>query len=128
MTFPDGTKVEDAPLLAQDTLRDIAVLGPIDVDLPPVTFAGDESLAVGGDILLIGYPGESDEAPQPTLSEGLISRVREWEQGGLTFFQTSSAVAGGQSGGIAVLPGGEPFGLSGHRFTEANYGLIAAAT
>jgi hypothetical protein len=57
----------------------------------------------------------------------LISRVREWEDGGITFFQTSSAVAGGQSGGIAVSPDGEPVGLSGLRFTEANYGLIASA-
>ncbi len=128
VTFPDGATFEDVPLAARDGLRDIALLGPIDTDLPPIAFADGESAAVGGDILLIGYPGESDRAPQPALTEGLISRVREWEEGGITFFQTSSAVAGGQSGGIAVSPDGDPVGLSGLRFTEANYGLVASAT
>lgn len=127
ITFPDGTTFEATPLVARDALHDIALLGPLDVDLPPITFADGESAIVGSDVLLIGYPGESDRAPQPTLSEGLISRVREWEDGGITFFQTSSAVAGGQSGGIAISPDGEAIGLSGLRFTEANYGLVASA-
>lgn len=127
VAFPDGTTFEAVPLAARDPLRDIALLGPVEVDLPPIIFVDGESAVVGSEILLIGYPGESDHAPQPALTEGLISRVREWEGGGVTFFQTSSAVAGGQSGGIAVSPDGEPVGLSGLRFTEANYGLIASA-
>ena len=127
LTFPDGSKFEDVPVAGQDGLLDIAILGPIDTDLPPLTFVDGESEVVGGDVLLIGYPGESNTAPQPALNEGLISRVRQWEEGGVTFFQTTSAVAGGQSGGVALLPNGEPFCLSGLRFTEANYGLIASA-
>jgi hypothetical protein len=127
VAFPDGTTFEDVPLAAHDPLFDLALLGPVEADLPPIVFVDGESAAVGSEILLIGYPGESDQAPQPTLTEGLISRVREWEDGDVTFFQTSSAVAGGQSGGIAVSPDGKPIGLSGLRFTEANYGLIASA-
>ena len=127
VTFPDGAKFDDVALVAADPLLDLALLGPIEVDLPPIAFVDGESAVVGGDILLIGYPGESSRSPQPTLTEGLISRVREWEEGGVTFFQTSSAVAGGQSGGIAVSPEGQAVGLSGLRFTEANYGLIASA-
>lgn len=127
ITFPDGSVFEDVPLVAQDTLRDIALLGPIDTDLPPINFVDGESAVVGGGILLIGYPGERGRSPEPTLSQGLISRIREWEEGGITFFQTSSAVAGGQSGGIAVTLDGDVIGLSGHRFTEANFGLIASA-
>lgn len=127
ITFPNGETFEDVPLVARDALRDIALLGPIETNLTPVRFVDSEGAVVGSDILLIGYPGETGRAPQPTLTEGLISRVREWEDGGITFFQTSSAVAGGQSGGIAVTPDGEVIGLSGLRFTEANYGLIASA-
>jgi len=64
-----------------------------------VVFTNGEDLAVGSDLFLIGYPAESLPFPQPAISGGVLSRFREWEALEITYFQTATAIAGGQSGG-----------------------------
>ena len=70
-------------------------------------------------MLLIGYPAEFGEFPQPTITWGILSRYREWEQIGITYFQTDAAIAGGQSGGVLLSESGEVIGISGLRFSES---------
>ena len=67
VVFPDGSEFTDAPVLAWDLIGDLAVVGPIETDISPVTFLTDERLLVGKDVYLIGYPGEVDKFPQPTI-------------------------------------------------------------
>ena len=74
----------------------------------------------------MGYTGEGEEFPQPTISGGLISRLREWEAIGMTYLQTDAALAGGQSGGVLVSENGDVIGISGLFFTEA-FGLVASS-
>ncbi|MEZ4517455.1 MAG: serine protease [Chloroflexota bacterium] len=126
ITFPDGDEFEDVPIADVDLLADLALLGPIETDLTPVVFEDAEDLRVGSDVLLIGYPGDFSRSPRPTLTETLLSRKREQSQMGLTLFQVSSPVAGGQSGGIALLPDGKVIGLTGNRITEAQFGLVTS--
>lgn len=126
LIFPDGQEFEDVPVVGVDLLADLALLGPIETDLSPITFDDVNTLRVGSEILLIGYPGDASRAPRPTLTETLISRQREQEQLGLTLFQVDSPVAGGQSGGIALMPDGRVIGLTGNRITEAQFGLITS--
>ena len=49
---------------------------------------------------LITYPGESEPFPQPAISQGILSRLREWEPIGMTYLQTDADISAGQSGGV----------------------------
>ena len=127
VVFPDGAEYEGAPILNWDLLGDLAVIGPLETAIDPVALVDREDLITGSEVFLIGYPGEAEQFPQPAISRGLISRLREWEPIEMTYFQTDAAVAEGQRGGVLVTEDGEVIGISGLSFTEAGFGLVASA-
>lgn len=127
VSFSDGSEHEDVPVVNWDLIGDLTVLGPIETDLPPLTLVDGEDLIVGSDVYLIGYPGEVETLPKPTITRGLISRFREWEPVGVTYFQTDASIGGGQSGGALVSEMGDVVGISGNSFSEAGFGLAASA-
>lgn len=127
VVFPDGSEFLDVPVVSWDLLGDLALLGPIETDLPQVPLVDGEEIEIGSETYLIGYPGESEEFPLPTIGKGLVSRIREWEKEEITYFQTDANVAGGQSGGVMISEFGEVIGITGFSYTEANYGLVASA-
>ena len=130
VSFPNGLW-ESMPVAALDPLADIAVLGPLKDPLvtppPPLPLLDGESLPVGSELYLVGYPAEAESYPQPSITSGILSRVREWEQLGMTYFQTDAAITGGQSGGALVNAQGEVIGISGFKFSDAGFGLVASA-
>lgn len=128
IVFADGSEFIDAPVFEWDLMGDLALVGPIDTTISPLLLVGREELVIGTDTFLIGYPGEGEEFPKPSITRGLISRLREWEAIGMTYFQTDATIAGGQSGGVLASNRGEVIGISGFRFTEAGFGLVASAT
>ena len=113
VVLPDGTELEGVPVFNSDPLADLAVLGPIDVSAPPLTLSDGEDLAIGSELYLVGYPAEMELFPQPTITSGILSRLREWERAGITYFQTDAAIAGGQSGGVLVDARANVIGISG---------------
>lgn len=125
--FPDGSEYLDAPVRNWDLMGDLAVIGPLDSDISPLPLLDGEDLIIGSDLFLIGYPGEAEEFPQPTISKGLLSRLRQWDAIEITYFQTDAAVAGGQSGGVLVSEKGKAIGITGLLFTEAQFGLVASS-
>ncbi len=127
VVFPDGTEFDAAPVVGWDMLADLAVLGPLDVAADALPLVDGEDSPIGTDLFLIGYPAEVDDFPQPTLVQGLLSRVREWGSIGMTYFQTDAPLVGGQSGGALVSNEGHLIGISGFLFTEANFGVVASA-
>ena len=126
VVFPDGSEITDAPVKAWDLLADLAILGPIEVAAPPLELIADGPPAIGEATYLIGYPAEFESFPQPAITSGLVSRVREWEPVGLSYIQTDAPIAGGQSGGALVSHSGEVIGISGFKFSEADFGLVAS--
>ena len=123
VVFPDGSEFHGVPVNGWDLLAGLAVLGPIDAPTDTLALVDGESWPIGTDMFLIGYPGEVEEFPQPTIARGLLSRVREWESIGITYLQTDAPVIGGQSGGAAVSNMGEVIGISGLAFTEGSESL-----
>ena len=124
VVFPNGAEIEDAPVVGWDPFGDLAI---IDVsgaaDLPPPAEIGDgEAIPLGRPVYLIGYPGESEDYPQPTITEGILSRTREWETEGWTFLQSDTTVVGGQSGGALVDEDGTIIGITNFSFLE-EFGL-----
>lgn len=116
VVFSDGTAYPETPVRAYDLIADLAVVGPLDAPQAPVALADGEALPIGSRVFTIGYPGESEEAPQPTLAQGILSRMREWEATGLTYLQCDAAAIGGQSGGVLLSETGEVIGITGLRF------------
>ena len=126
VAFPDGTVIWDVPVIGWDLLVDLAVLGPIPVHVEPVPLLDGEAIPIGSEVYLIGYPAEVEAKPQTTMTRGILSRLREWEAVGITFFQTDAAIAGGQSGGALVSDTGAVIGISGFKaFVE--FGLAASS-
>ena len=127
VVFPDGTELENVPVVGWDPMADLAVLGPVDVSARPLKLQDAEDTALGSELLLVGYPAEVELFPQPSITRGILSRFREWERLGMTYFQTDAAIAGGQSGGALVNSKGEVIGISGFTFSEAGFGLAASS-
>ena len=128
VAFPDGSDHVDAPVLNWDLMGDLAVIGPLQTSIDPVALVDGEDLITGSDVFLIGYPGEVERFPEPTLSRGLISRLREWDAIGMTYFQTDASIAGGQSGGVLVSEDGDVIGITGFFFGEQGFSLAASAS
>lgn len=127
VVFPDGSEFEEVPLVNWDGMIDLAVLGPVEeAPAAPLALVNGEASIIGSDVYLVGYPGEVDAFPQPTITRGLISRTREWALENITYFQTDATVAGGQSGGALVSERGEVIGLSGFSFADAEFALVAS--
>ena len=127
LVFPDGTEFQNVPVIGQDFIADLAVLGPIDVPYRPLTFSDRDDLAPGSDLLLVGYPSEPELFPQPSITRGILSRLREWTTYNLTLLQSDAAIAGGQSGGALLNSRGEVVGISTWRFSEAGFALATSA-
>ena len=124
VVFPNGAEIRDAPIVGWDPFGDLAI---IDVsgaaNLPsPADIGGGEDIPIGRPVYLVGYPGESEEYPQPTITEGILSRTREWETEQWTFLQSDATVVGGQSGGALVAEDGTVVGITNFSFLE-EFGL-----
>lgn len=127
VVFPDGSVYAQVAVKGWDLLTDLAVLGPIDAPVAPATLRDGENIPVGSAMYLIGYPGEVESFPQPTNAPGSLSRMREWEPGGISFFQVAAPVSGGQSGGALVSEAGYVVGISGFRIIEGKFALAASS-
>lgn len=127
VAFPDRTEFSDVPVYNLDLIADLAVLGPITTTLPGQSLTPKEDLEIGSEVYLLGYPGEVEEFPKPTISKGLISRYRQWDTLDITFFQTDAAVAGGQSGGILITPQGQIIGITVLALAQKQYALAISA-
>ena len=127
-TFPDGTVIRNVPLVGWDLLTDLAVLGPVNVSAQHLVLAESVTPAIGSEVLTIGYPGSPGNPPQPTLSQGIVSRFREWNETGLTYIQSDANIEGGQSGGVLLSDKGDVLGITGYSVGESNYGLSVASS
>lgn len=127
VVFADGEEFLEAPVINVDLMADLAIIGPLETEKSGVPLVNGEDLVIGTDVFLIGYPGEVNDFPQPTITRGLISRLREWEALGITYFQSDATIAGGQSGGVLVSEMGDVIGISGFYFSEAAFALVASA-
>lgn len=124
VVFPNGGEVQDAPVVGWDPFGDLALLDVSGLaNLPsPVDIGDGEDIPLGRPVFLVGYPGESERYPQPTITQGILSRTREWESEQWTFLQSDATVVGGQSGGALVDEDGSVVGVTNFSFLE-EFGL-----
>ncbi|MBL8921366.1 MAG: trypsin-like peptidase domain-containing protein [Myxococcaceae bacterium] len=115
VTFPPHLEFLDVPVRAIDVDSDLALVGPLPQPLnrTPLALVSPDSLSIGSEVFLIGYPGEVEKFPQPAITRGVLSRVREARFQNLTFLQSDATIVGGQSGGALVSSTGDVIGISG---------------
>ncbi len=124
VVFSHGTELLDVPLIGWDLMADVAVLGPVQSEVPSPPIGTASKPSIGSDLFTIGYPGEEQPYPQPAISRGVLSRYRHWPDQEITYLQTDALVDGGQSGGVLVSSDGAVVGMTifgdfGH-FAEAD--------
>jgi len=93
---PQGVHTYPASLAAEGAVpaMDLAVLAVPGIRLEPATLAGDEELAIGDDVVVIGAPyGRS-----LSVAGGLLSQV-EYHLGEPQMLKTDAAIGYGVSGG-----------------------------
>jgi hypothetical protein len=119
LVLHDDERHEGVAVAGVDALSDVALLGPIDTELPGTSFTSNTGdLEQGVDVFLLGFPGESGRNPRPTISRGILSRLRHAREFDQTYLQTDAAIGGGQSGGALLDERGRVIGLSGLSFAE----------
>jgi len=113
VVFPDGTELSNVRVVGWAPWADFALMGPVNVQIPPLTLRDGEHMAPGSDLFLVGYPAERDlYNPQPSITQGVLSRsYQEWTTG-LTVLRTDAPTVGGQSGGAMVDAEGHVVGVT----------------
>jgi S1-C subfamily serine protease len=95
---------------------DVALLKIEETDLPAIQIAGDADIAIGTDVLSVGYPGSSDAVTdasyEPTFKDGQINSKKTREGGLLPVYEMSAALSGGMSGGPTVDLDGNVVGVN----------------
>ena len=127
IVFPDGTELSNVPLVGWNPWIDLAVLGPVNVSAPPLSLTDGEGMTPGSELFLVGYPAETDLFPEPSITQGILSRFREWDGWEITLLQTDAAIAGGQSGGALTNAFGEVVGISTWVFSDAGFAVATSA-
>ena len=124
IVFPSGTVMLDVPVIGWDLMTDVAVLGPLPRDAAPEPppFGLADALPVGAELYVIGYPGEEEPFPQPTISRTVLSRHRRWHDHQVTYLQTGGALDSGHSGGVLASAAGEVVGLAVYAYL-GHFGL-----
>lgn len=124
VVFPNGAELLEAPVAGVDPFSDLAIVdvSAMDGSPSPAPIGDGESIPLGRPVYLVGYPGETEAFPQATITEGILSRVREWEEEEWTFLQSDTSVGGGQSGGALVDEDGTVVGITNFSFVD-EFGL-----
>ncbi len=104
----NGDTYKDVMVRDFDEVKDLAIIKISGFDLPTVKLGNSTSLRGGERILTCGFSlGEFAN----TLSDGLISGVRQNEKG-FRYLQISAPISPGNSGGPVALESGEVIGVS----------------
>lgn len=129
VSFPGGNSTDTATVVGTDLLADLALVDVSGIpNLPATVTIGDgEDLPIGSTVYMIGYPAEPERNPEPTISAGILSRIREWRSESWTFLQSDAAVVGGQSGGALVDADGNVIGVTNFQLAT-EYGISGSLT
>lgn len=117
VVFNDGTVVDNVKVVGTDPGSDVAVLKIEKSDLPAITFADSDKVAVGDPVVALGSP----LGLNGTVTSGIVSALdRPVETGGedgdepayMAAIQTDAAINPGNSGGPLVNGNGDVVGIN----------------
>lgn len=117
----NGDVYDDVSVIDFDLRRDLLLIKIKAVDLPVASLGNSEHVKTGDKVILIASPKGLDN----TISDGLISAVRDSGEG-YRWFQTNAAASPGSSGGGMFNEYGELIGVVTSKLTHGenlNFGI-----
>jgi S1-C subfamily serine protease len=116
LRFADGGSYQADGILAMDPDRDLAVLRirATGRNFQFLTLANSDRVQVGERVLAIGSPlaGLSTVNTENTVSDGIVSGIRDWSNDKMKVFQITAPVSPGSSGGALLNMEGEVIGVT----------------
>ena len=115
--FAGGEKIEVvhnnkvipyAEIIGIDIDKDVVILKLDDKKYPKIKIGDSKNLVVGQRVYAIGSPLGLEN----TISEGIISGLRSYDEMGRRFIQMTASISHGSSGGAVVNDRGELLGIS----------------
>ncbi|MBC2604760.1 Do family serine endopeptidase [Pelagicoccus albus] len=108
----DGTELE-AEIIGNDPLTDVAIIKVEAKDLPAITIADSDNIAVGDVVFAIGNPMEVGL----TVTQGIVSATNRsigiyGDRGYESFIQTDASINPGNSGGALIDSQGRLVGIN----------------
>ena len=122
VVFAGGERHEEVPVVGVDFHADLALVGPVETERPPVEIVRGVPRR-GEELFVAAYPGDVDDQPEPVIRRGVLTRTRALPELGMTFLQTDAVVADGESGGAVVDGAGRVVGVPGISIEEGRYAL-----
>jgi hypothetical protein len=113
VVLADST-VFQGPVVARESVADLALIMIPATDLPTATIGNPSQLAVGDDVIAIGYP--LGWATDPTVSKGVVSAFGTYDQA--QYVQFDAAVNPGSSGSPLVGLDGQVYGIVHSKFVD----------
>jgi len=106
--LPDGAFFVVDGVLAVDKNRDIAIIKAHGTNFRTVTLGDSDKLQIGEEIVAIGNPLSLES----TVSNGIISGIRNIEDDGGKFLQVTAPISPGSSGGPLFDMAGDVVGIT----------------
>ena len=113
VTLPNGDAYDDVGVVEFDTRKDLVLLKIKGFKLPTAELGDSDLVAVGDKVYAIGAP----KGLELTLSEGLVSGLRDTGDG-YRVVQTSAAISSGSSGGGLFDDQGRLVGITSFKFRD----------
>ncbi|MBK7381579.1 MAG: tetratricopeptide repeat protein [Ignavibacteriales bacterium] len=95
-------------IIGIDVEKDILILKIDDKKFPSIKIGESKNLTIGQRVYAVGSPLGFEN----TISEGIISGLRSYEESGKDFIQITASISPGSSGGAVVNDKGELIGIS----------------
>jgi len=114
--FPDGSSYQVQDVIAISSEQDLAIIGlrAVGKEFPTLRLGDSEHVQIGERVVAIGSPlaGLSTVSTETTVSDGIISGIREWPNGKMKVLQITAPVSPGSSGGALLNSSGEVIGVT----------------
>ncbi len=114
--FQDGSSYQTQGVVAVDSERDLAIIklkatGRV---FSPLRLGDSERVQVGQRVIAIGNPlaGLSAVNTESTVSDGIVSGIRDWPSGKMKVLQITAPLSPGSSGGPLLNTSGEVIGVT----------------
>jgi S1-C subfamily serine protease len=108
--FDDGEVLEGVEVIGVDLVADVAVLGPVASDRPPLRVGVVDDVAIDDRVFAVGFPGERAD-DDPEVRGGVRTRDLRIDHFELDYVRSDVLVAPGQSGGPLVDGAGRWIGM-----------------